>query len=139
MLTLCSTPFQFSCRRRHTGCGVGSGVQTCALPISSGKVVSMSVIGCVGTLIGPIVGAAFMLYFENVVQGFIGEQWKLALGLIFVLIVIFLPGGFADLSRRLWRLAGHRIRGRRHNVPDMAPTADPDRPRHRTDREDAEA
>src|SRR3546814_3112109 len=86
---------------------------------TSGEVVIMSVIGGVGTLIGPIVGAAFMLYFENVVQGFIGEQWKLALGLIFVLIVIFLPGGFADLSRRLWRLAGHRIRGRRHNVPDM--------------------
>src|SRR3546814_12649891 len=55
---------------------------------TSGEVVIMSVIGGVGTLIGPIVGAAFMLYFENVVQGFIGEQWKLALGLIFVLIVI---------------------------------------------------
>ena len=101
---------------------------------TSGEVVIMSVIGGVGTLIGPMIGAAFMLYFENVVQGFIGEQWKLALGLIFVLIVIFLPGGFADLGRRAWRVAGHRIRTRRHNVPDMAAAADPARTHRRVDR-----
>ncbi|MGH6946562.1 MAG: branched-chain amino acid ABC transporter permease [Kiloniellales bacterium] len=105
---------------------------------TSGEVVIMSVIGGVGTLIGPIVGAAFMLYFENVVQGFIGEQWRFVLGLIFVVIVIFMPGGFADLSRRLWRAAGQRIRARRHNVPDMAPAADPDRPHRRADRDDTD-
>jgi branched-chain amino acid transport system permease protein len=90
---------------------------------TSGEVVIMSVIGGVGTLIGPIMGAAFMLYFENVVQGFIGGEWKLVLGLIFVVIVIFLPGGFADLGRRVWKLAGHKVRQRRKNVPDMAPQA----------------
>jgi branched-chain amino acid transport system permease protein len=106
---------------------------------TSGEVVIMSVIGGVGTLIGPVIGAAFMLYFENVVQGFIGEQWKLVLGLIFVFIVIFLPGGFADLGRRFWRLMGHRVRARRRNVPDMAPEADQDRRRRRLDREEEEA
>jgi branched-chain amino acid transport system permease protein len=106
---------------------------------TSGEVVIMSVIGGVGTLIGPMIGAAFMLYFENVIQGFIGEQWKLVLGIIFVLIVIFLPGGFADLGRRLWRATGKRIRARRHNVPDMAPEADDDRRRARVDRQSAEA
>jgi branched-chain amino acid transport system permease protein len=91
---------------------------------TSGEVVIMSVIGGVGTLIGPILGAGFMLYFENVVQGFIGQQWKLVLGLIFVFIVIFMPGGFADIGRRVWKATGRRVRSRRKNVPDMAPEAD---------------
>jgi branched-chain amino acid transport system permease protein len=103
---------------------------------TSGEVVIMSVIGGVGTLIGPIMGAAFMLYFENVVQGFIGEEWKLVLGLIFVFIVIFLPGGFADIGRRVWKFAGHKVSPRRKNVPDMAPQADEDRRHLRADREE---
>jgi branched-chain amino acid transport system permease protein len=106
---------------------------------TSGEVVIMSVIGGIGTLVGPMIGAAFMLYFENVIQGFIGEQWKLVLGIIFVFIVIFLPGGFADVGRRFWRAFGHRIRTRRPNVPDMAPDADDDRRRTRADRQPSEA
>jgi branched-chain amino acid transport system permease protein len=91
---------------------------------TSGEVVIMSVIGGVGTLIGPMLGAFFLLYFENVVQAEIGEQWLLVLGLIFMLMVIFVPGGFADLARRCWRAVDRRMRPRRHNVPDMEPDAD---------------
>jgi len=68
---------------------------------TSGEVVIMSVIGGVGTLVGPMIGAAFMMFFENVVQAFIGEQWKLVLGLVFVAVVVFLPGGFMEALRRL--------------------------------------
>jgi branched-chain amino acid transport system permease protein len=84
---------------------------------TSGEVVIMSVIGGVNTLLGPMLGAGFMLYFENVIQGYIGAQWKLVLGLIFVLVVIFLPGGFVDFYRRAKKRLGHPIR-RRDNVPD---------------------
>jgi branched-chain amino acid transport system permease protein len=73
---------------------------------TSGEVVIMSVIGGVGTLIGPMLGAVFMMFFENVVQAFIGEQWKLVLGIVFVLVVVFLPGGFMEALRRLRNLAG---------------------------------
>jgi branched-chain amino acid transport system permease protein len=89
---------------------------------TSGEVVIMSVIGGVNTLIGPMIGAGFMLYFENVVQAFIGEKWKLILGLIFVLIVVFLPGGFVDGFNRIRRALGIRTKPRRPNVPD-APEA----------------
>ncbi len=85
---------------------------------TSGEVVIMSVIGGVNTLLGPMIGATFMLYFENVVQGAIGEQWKLVLGLIFVLVVIFLPGGFVDLWRRTRKAFGQMVPSRRDNVPD---------------------
>ncbi|MDC0335842.1 branched-chain amino acid ABC transporter permease [Pseudodesulfovibrio sp.] len=84
---------------------------------TSGEVVIMSVIGGVNTLLGPMLGAAFMLYFENVVQGVIGPQWKLVLGSIFVLVVIFMPGGFIDLYRRIRQAMGTKVT-RRDNVPD---------------------
>ena len=35
----------------------------------SGEVVLMTVLGGVGTLLGPVMGAAFLKYFENVVSG----------------------------------------------------------------------
>jgi hypothetical protein len=58
------------------------------------------------------------------VQAEIGEQWLLVLGLVFMAMVIFVPGGFADLGRRVGRAVGKRIRRRRHNVPDMEADAD---------------
>jgi branched-chain amino acid transport system permease protein len=84
---------------------------------TSGEVVIMSVIGGVNTLLGPMLGAGFMLYFENVIQAVIGSEWKLYLGLIFALMVIFLPGGFMDLFHRLLKRFG-RDYERRDNVPD---------------------
>ena len=67
----------------------------------SGEIVIMSVIGGVGTLVGPMLGAAFMLYFENVLSVDLGEQWLLVLGLIFMIVVIFIPGGFMEAITRL--------------------------------------
>lgn len=67
----------------------------------SGEVVIMAVIGGVGTLIGPMIGAAFMMYFENVASAWLGEQWLLVLGVLFVLIMMYLPGGFMEAGQRL--------------------------------------
>lgn len=70
---------------------------------TSGNLVLMSVMGGVGTLIGPILGASFMLYFENVLSVPLGEEWLLVLGLIFMAIVIFLPGGFTDGVKLIYK------------------------------------
>jgi ABC-type branched-subunit amino acid transport system permease subunit len=67
----------------------------------SGEFVLMSVIGGVGTLVGPMLGAGFMLYFENVLSADIGEHWLLFLGIIFMAVVIFMPGGFMEAISRL--------------------------------------
>ncbi|MBL1421500.1 MAG: branched-chain amino acid ABC transporter permease [Alphaproteobacteria bacterium] len=79
---------------------------------TSGNLVLMSVMGGVGTLIGPIIGAAFMLYFENVLSVPLGEEWLLVLGLIFMAIVIFLPGGFTDGFKLIYKkLFGNKADG----------------------------
>jgi len=75
----------------------------------SGEVVIMAVIGGVGTLVGPMIGAGFMMYFENVASVWLGEQWLLVLGVVFVVIMMFLPGGFMEGGRRVrawWRGRG---------------------------------
>lgn len=95
---------------------------------ASGEVVLMTILGGVGTLIGPVLGAWIIKYFENifsaindrVLEGvfafipeeprhvlvsiaakFVGEGWQLTLGLVFVLVVVFLPGGIMEGVRRL--------------------------------------
>ena len=74
---------------------------------TSGQVIMMTVIGGLGTLFGPLVGAATWLYLHDFLQSGLGlgASWRLALGVVFVLLVTFLRrgilGGVADLYARL--------------------------------------
>lgn len=70
---------------------------------TSGEVVMMSVIGGLGTLFGPMIGAGVVLYLENVLSAQLA-QWLLLLGLIFMAFVIFLPGGIVEGVQKLVRL-----------------------------------
>ena len=102
---------------------------------ASGEVVLMTILGGVGTLIGPVIGAWLIKYFENIFSAFneqilsrffdwvpeplhdaviaiaskfVGEGWQLTLGLLFVLVVVFLPGGIMEGVRRLSTLFGRK-------------------------------
>ena len=95
---------------------------------ASGEVVLMTILGGVGTLVGPVLGAGLIKYFENIfssfndtvlheifaflpdtlenfvviiVSPFVGEGWHLTLGLLFMLIIIFLPGGVIQGMERI--------------------------------------
>lgn len=95
---------------------------------ASGEVVLMTILGGVGTLVGPVIGAWIIKYFENILSAlndnilarfwsflpegvadvvvkvtskFVGDGWHLTLGLVFVIIVIFLPGGIMEGVRRI--------------------------------------
>lgn len=74
---------------------------------TSGDVIMMAVIGGLGTLFGPMIGAGIVLYLENVLSA-ITSQWYLILGLIFMAFVIFLPGGVVEAFERLGRGMGRR-------------------------------
>ncbi|SFP71955.1 branched-chain amino acid ABC transporter permease [Tranquillimonas alkanivorans] len=102
---------------------------------ASGEVVLMTILGGAGTLIGPVLGAGFIKYFENIfskindqilhgwfaflpdglenamvalVHPFIGKGWHLTLGILFMLVVIFLPGGLVEGGQRVGRFAFRR-------------------------------
>jgi branched-chain amino acid transport system permease protein len=95
---------------------------------ASGEVVLMTILGGVGTLIGPVLGAGMIKYMENIVSKinsdilhtwfaflpdgledlvvtliypFVGKGWHLTLGLMFMLVVIFLPGGLVEGGQRV--------------------------------------
>jgi branched-chain amino acid transport system permease protein len=66
----------------------------------SGEVVIYNVIGGIGTLVGPIIGAAFFLLLREGLSRFFTEYYLIPLGLIFVAIVIFMPQGLLGFARR---------------------------------------
>ncbi len=95
---------------------------------ASGEVVLMTILGGVGTLIGPLLGVGLIKYFENIFSAFneamlqasfsflpdwlasimvtitspfVGEGWHLTLGVLFMVVVIFLPGGIMEGYQRL--------------------------------------
>jgi len=98
---------------------------------ASGEVVLMTILGGVGTLIGPVLGAGMIKYMENIlskinsdilhtwfafmpdgledfvvaiIYPFIGKGWHLTLGLLFMMVVIFLPGGLVEGGQKLAKL-----------------------------------
>ena len=79
---------------------------------TSGQLVMQTAIGGAGTLFGPLVGAAVWLYLSDFFQMtlHLGATWKLVLGLVFVLLVVFLRrgivGGLVDLTGWI-RRGGH--------------------------------
>jgi ABC-type branched-subunit amino acid transport system permease subunit len=102
---------------------------------ASGEVVLMTILGGTGTLIGPVLGAGLIKYLENIlskindnilhqwfafmpdgledflvaiVHPFIGKGWHLTLGLVFMAVVIFLPGGLVEGGQRIGRLFGRK-------------------------------
>jgi branched-chain amino acid transport system permease protein len=66
----------------------------------SGEVVIFNVIGGVGTLVGPIAGAAFFLLLREGLSRFFTEYYLIPVGIIFVLIVLFFPQGLFGFARR---------------------------------------
>jgi branched-chain amino acid transport system permease protein len=65
----------------------------------SGQVLIMVIVGGQGTLIGPILGAAFFMLLEQVLSLYT-ESWALFFGLIFIGFVMFAPDGILGLLIR---------------------------------------
>jgi branched-chain amino acid transport system permease protein len=66
----------------------------------SGEVVIYNVIGGIGTLVGPIVGAAFFLLLREGLSRFFTEYYLIPVGLLFIAMVIFMPQGLLGFARR---------------------------------------
>jgi branched-chain amino acid transport system permease protein len=73
---------------------------------TSGQLVMQTAIGGAGTLFGPLVGAAVWLYLSDFFQTtlHLGATWKLVLGVVFVVLVVFLRRGIVGGLVSLWQL-----------------------------------
>lgn len=67
--------------------------------VFSGQGLMMATIGGIGTLVGPILGAMVFILIQEVLSSYT-EHWMIFTGVVFVLIVIFLPGGLVGTARR---------------------------------------
>ena len=59
----------------------------------------------------------------SVTSLFVGDGWHLTLGALFMVIVIFLPGGLMEGFRRLRLWGGRRFRGGGTGPTGLAPSA----------------
>jgi branched-chain amino acid transport system permease protein len=60
--------------------------------ITSGQVVMITLLGGMGSFIGPFIGAGVFLFLEDVLSA-LTANWMIFLGIIFVLCVLFFPSG----------------------------------------------
>jgi len=75
--------------------------------IISGDIVFMVLIGGIGNLYGPLVGAAVFKWLSETVS-VVWERWPLMLGVALVLVVLFLRGGLVEAFARLREAIGDR-------------------------------
>ncbi|MGC9399848.1 MAG: branched-chain amino acid ABC transporter permease [Anaerolineae bacterium] len=66
----------------------------------------MTVLGGIGTLVGPMLGAVLMEFFGHFFYQWFGARWPLVFGLIFIALVMFLPYGIVGT----WRLRRRQAR-----------------------------
>jgi branched-chain amino acid transport system permease protein len=65
----------------------------------SGNFAIFTIVGGVGTLIGPLAGTGLIMWLENIISG-VTPAWRLIEGILFVAVIVFLPRGiFGTLSR----------------------------------------
>jgi branched-chain amino acid transport system permease protein len=114
--------------------------------LKSGEVIIMVVLGGLGTLFGPLIGAFVFFGLEEIIQdgvvfdslrglltlvGLSGvadtipdftRRWRLVLGTVFVLFVLFLPSGLVSVPAKLEPYLPDRFRPTRA-TPAEQPTA----------------
>jgi branched-chain amino acid transport system permease protein len=66
----------------------------------SGEVVIFNVMGGMGTLVGPVLGAGFFFVLRELFSRYFTQYYLIPVGIIFILIVIFLPQGILGFLRR---------------------------------------
>jgi branched-chain amino acid transport system permease protein len=58
-------------------------------------------IGGVGTILGPIIGGVFFIVLKELFANFLGDVSVLVFGILFILVVLFLPGGLVSIVSRV--------------------------------------
>ncbi|MGD2042702.1 MAG: branched-chain amino acid ABC transporter permease [Acidimicrobiia bacterium] len=65
------------------------------------EAITVVFIGGLGTIVGPVVGSAFFVILRNVLPSNIEEFQVVLFGVLFILVVLLLPGGLVEGGQRL--------------------------------------
>jgi branched-chain amino acid transport system permease protein len=67
--------------------------------VFSASALIMVILGGAGTLLGPALGSAVIVYLENAVSAYT-PRWLLVLGVVYVAVTLFAPEGIVGFARR---------------------------------------
>lgn len=67
---------------------------------TSGNIVFMALIGGTGNMVGPLLGAGIFIWLSDSLS-VVWARWPLILGLIFIAVILFFPGGFLQIFARI--------------------------------------
>ncbi|RLB36124.1 MAG: branched-chain amino acid ABC transporter permease [Deltaproteobacteria bacterium] len=67
---------------------------------TSGEIVIITLLGGMGNFFGPVIGVAIFIGLRELISPFL-DRWQLVVGMIFVLVVIFLPEGLASIPQKV--------------------------------------
>ena len=68
--------------------------------LTSANILFMAIIGGTSNMLGPLIGAAIFIWLSDTLS-VMWARWPLLLGLIFMAVILFFPGGFLQLSGNL--------------------------------------
>jgi branched-chain amino acid transport system permease protein len=69
----------------------------------------MAYIGGTGTIIGPIIGSIFFVGLKQLLVWNVGEYHLIIFGTLFILIVLFLPGGLVEAWKKIRKIRINRF------------------------------
>jgi branched-chain amino acid transport system permease protein len=74
----------------------------------STQILIMVILGGIGTLYGQVFGALLVVFLSNELSA-VTQRWETVLGIVYIVVVMYAPGGLVGVVTRLWA----RVRGRR--------------------------
>jgi branched-chain amino acid transport system permease protein len=79
-------------------------------PVWSFDALTMVFIGGQGTIVGPVIGAVFFVLLREFLALNLGEYHLIVFGILFILVVLFLPGGIVEAWQRIRDFFNKRFR-----------------------------
>lgn len=87
---------------------VGYYLQFPFAPIWTFDAVMMAYIGGIGTIVGPVIGSIFYVVVKEYLALNLVEMHLIVFGVLFILVVLFLPGGLVEVWEKLRRAITRR-------------------------------
>ena len=71
--------------------------------VTSAKAIVMVLVGGVGTIFGPLIGAFVLVFAESFISSYT-ERWLTIMGLIYIFVVLFMKGGLVGVAKKIFRI-----------------------------------